>query len=317
MIFKLKKKFSLKKIKKSKIKEKVIYGEPKVKITKTIGFYSITDKILGQGHRSKVYLGYHEISGKKVAVKYFPRDYVDIWKEAIEKEVTILNKFKKSNEVINLENSFLDNIGNYYLVFEVADCNLEQLFQLVGRRLTEHNVGKMVVQILRGIFALHELSVAHGDMKLENIFVFNSNGIENEEDLGNISLKLGDLGFSTYTDDRNLLSLFRGSPLYVAPEITLQQPYNGLKSDIWSLGVVIYVLIYRRFPFDIDREENIQQLFYKIQQDDVNLDDDTRIVSEECKHLISLMLSKEPSDRINCKLILSHPWIVKCSYSTL
>jgi len=221
----------------------------------------------------------------------------------------MLKKFKASNEVVTLENSFLDNNGNFYMVFELADSNLDALIKLLGNRLVESDIMKIFVQILRGIYILHENNVAHGDIKLENIFVFkNKSKLDNEESW---CLKIGDLGFSSDCDDKTLLNNFSGSPLYAAPEITLSLPYNGLKSDIWSFGVVVYFLFYGRFPFDVEDDGNISLLFHKIQNEDIDIEESMRGVSDDCVHLISSLLIKNPLDRPNIQQIINHPWIVK------
>jgi len=313
---KKKEKFSLKKIKKSKNKitstEEVQNKKTLIKITKTVGFYGITDKVLGHGHRSIVYLGFHEISRKKIAVKFFAKEFVDHYGDIIEREVQILNAYKKSTVVINLENSFMDGTGNYYLIFELADCTLETLVKDVGKKLTEKHVLYMTIQMLKGIYALHEKNISHGDIKLENILVFKS--YKKSDDAMNVTLKVGDLGFGSYCDEKTLLNRYSGSPLYAAPEITLFKPYNGLKSDIWSFGILIYFMIYGRFPYDIDEDEDVSSLFSKIQTESFSLEHEDRVISDDFKHLIPLLLCKDPGCRISCKQMINHPWIVSSFY---
>jgi len=267
----------------------------------------MTDKILGKGNHSTVYLGVHQISRKNIAMKIFFKDYLDVFGEMIQKEVDLLKMLRNCEFIIQLENSFFDELNeNFYMIFELADMNLETFISGRGYLLSELECLEIFVKILNGIWTLHEKCISHGDVKLENIFVFKKNRNTGAEGM---CIKIGDLGFSAYCDDDNLLNMFCGSPLYAAPEITLGIPYNGMLSDIWSIGIVFYVLCYGRFPFDVKNDGDIKLLFNKIQNDLVYFDEE-RGVSEECKNLMSHLLSKNPNDRPFVHQIINHPLIV-------
>src|SRR5690606_1789564 len=106
------------------------------------------------------------------------------------------------------------------------DCTLDQYLKEKDCKLSDKMIVNMTVQILKGIYALHDKNIAHCDIKLENILIFKS---KKEED---VRLKVGDLGFGCYCDEKSMLNHYAGSPLYASPEITLFIPYNALKSDI-------------------------------------------------------------------------------------
>jgi len=188
------------------------------------------------------------------------------------------------------------------MVFELADMNLESFMKGRGYLFEEVEIVSIFVKILKGLGTLHDRRISHGDIKLENIFVF-------KKKLGDLTIKIGDLGFSSNCDDDNLLTQFCGSPLYAAPEITLGVPYNPMRSDIWSIGVVLYALCSGRFPFDVDNDRDVMLLFNKIQNDRVDFDD--VIVSDEGKNLMSLLLFKNPDDRPFANQIFDHPFVTK------
>jgi len=196
-------------------------------------------------------------------------------------------------------------MGNFYMVFELASGNLLTMIKESENNFMECDISRIVGKILKGIYVLHDNNVVHGDIKLENILVFNKGKEEEEVD---VQLKIGDLGFSYYHDDKKLLSHFSGSPLYAAPEITLSLPYDGRKSDIWSLGVVVYYLTYLKFPFDVEGQENLSLLFNKIQNESIKFNKTFLEVSEDCKDLLTQLLNKNPTERPDIHQIIKHTW---------
>ena len=136
------------------------------------------------------------------------------------------------------------------LVIEFADDG--DLFQKISRNNTgfeEAYIWKVVIQITKGLKTLHELSIMHRDLKSANVFL-NKDG----------SAKLGDMNVSKLTDMKGLNYTQTGTPYYASPEVWKDKPYN-LKSDMWSLGCVLYEMAALRPPFTAN---DLQTLYKKV-----------------------------------------------------
>ncbi|KAJ3424141.1 protein kinase [Anaeramoeba flamelloides] len=137
----------------------------------------------------------------------------------------------------------------------------------------------------------HSKNIAHRDLKLENLLL--------TQDL---NLKIIDFGLSHFSPNNVLLSTFCGTPTYTAPEILQSIKYDGKKSDIWSIGVIIYVLTVGKFPF---ASKNANKLYNKIITGSYLL---PSFLSVELRDLIQRMLKTDPSSRISMSEIKNHPW---------
>jgi len=289
-----------------KHKKDTVKIKKKLKIIKSVGLYSITDLVLGAGSNSTVYLAVHQMSGKKYAIKYFTRDEYNLHSQFIEREASILKKLRNLDRVVHLENTFFDKTGSYFMVFELATSELKTFFEENGGMMEEWNIAQLFSEVAKGIKQLHDNRVAHGDIKLENVLIFK------KEENGNptYNVKISDLGYATFVDNESDNFLFSGSPVYAPPEIALGISHNSFKSDIWSLGIMLYVMLFNHFPFDINGSETLEILFRRIQEDEVSFNS-IRIVSDECKDLITWMLNKDPRERPTIDQVLNHPWIIR------
>ena len=120
---------------------------------------------------------------------------------------------------------------------------------------TERDAANLVWQILLAVHYIHEAGLIHRDLKMENIMVeMTSNG----DGSSNIVCKVTDFGFACVIEPGSNLSLTVGTPLYMAPEIVKGQEY-GQKVDIWSLGVIVYVMLTSQFPYNARKKELIYQ----------------------------------------------------------
>ncbi|CAK5073695.1 unnamed protein product [Meloidogyne enterolobii] len=137
----------------------------------------------------------------------------------------------------------------------------------------------------------HASGIVHRDLKAENLLL---------DKKGNI--KIIDFGFSNYQQPSQLLSTWCGSPPYAAPELLLAQEYDGRLSDVWSLGVILYILVTAGFPFPGDSVEKLKRAV---------LSDHLKIpfwVSVECADLIRKMLTISPAKRYNLQQVIQHRW---------
>ena len=112
------------------------------------------------------------------------------------------------------------------------------LRSLGNRRLTEDEIKQMFRQICEGLNYCHERNIVHRDVKLENILLDEKNNI-----------KLIDFGFSINITPDKKLNIFCGTPSYMAPEIAGKILYKGAPTDVWSLGIILYILVCGTFPF--------------------------------------------------------------------
>ena len=221
---------------------------------------------LGQGRTSKVYLG-RDIKNHKnlVAVKL-------IRNEVLSKDETALKSLKQEIQILhglnhpNI-NTFIDYgsdgkimkpsgrvISNLiYIILEYVPGGIfYDLCQAAGG-LGEQGGRYFMDQLLDAVNYMHTKGVVHRDLKLENILVGD-----------NLKLVVADFGYATYKKINKLQS-YCGTKVYVAPEIIEQKPYDGRKSDIFSLGVILYVIVLFKFPFSKAEKD---EYFYKLIFDD-------------------------------------------------
>ncbi|RMZ93846.1 MAP microtubule affinity-regulating kinase -like protein [Brachionus plicatilis] len=147
-------------------------------------------------------------------------------------------------------------------------------------------------QIISAVEYCHLKNIVHRDLKIENLLL----------DV-NMNVKLVDFGFANYFDLKSPLNTFCGSPPYAAPEIFIGKKYYGPEIDVWSLGVILYVLVSASLPFD---SENLQRLKNLILNCKYRI---PYFLSSECEHLIRNLLVVNPSKRFKIQQIKAHKWI--------
>ena len=131
------------------------------------------------------------------------------------------------------------------------------------------------------------MQICHRDLKLENILIDDRNNV-----------KLIDFGFSVCTPIDSKLKVFCGTPSYMAPEIVVKKDYNGFASDIWSLGVILYLLLTGVYPFKGATERD---LYLKIAKGTFEIPPESTGITLEARRLIQRMLSIEPLKRPTAK----------------
>ena len=158
-------------------------------------------------------------------------------------------------------------------------------------------------QILRGVEYLHARNIVHRDLKLENILLSDTSS--------SAIVKIADFGLARFFADDSELRTICGSPLYVAPEILDVGADMGAYTpavDMWSVGVILYILLSGNSPFD---NEDEQVLFQKIRSADYSLDDYIwEHVSADAKDCVKKLLTVDTASRMTVSQALQHPWIL-------
>lgn len=203
-----------------------------------------------------------------------------------------------SNFVISYKEAFFDEKDSCLgIVMEYADKG--DLYQKItsfrkkGVLFDEIDIWRVIIQLVKGLKALHELKVLHRDLKSANVFIF-SDG----------SVKLGDLNVSKVAK-KGLGYTQTGTPYYASPEVWDDRPYNN-KSDIWSLGCVIYEMITLRPPF---RAENMEGLYHRVCKGQYNRISEK--YSNDLAYIIKQLIQVDPNKRPSCEEILKMSVIQK------
>lgn len=219
------------------------------KETKEWREYTLNSSPIGKGMYSKVYYGVHRETGREIALKkIFFNQLQNKIKDRIITEINILQRLDHKN-IIKLYDYKFD--GEYILLI-MEYCNGGDLKKWMKNSNNEEEILKVLRQIISSIEYLHKNGVMHRDIKPENI-IFHNNEI-----------KICDFGFSTLIkDNTELFDTMCGTPLYMSPEILFLQKYN-IYSEIWSLGVLFYTILFKKHPFgDL---ENIEDYRNKIRE---------------------------------------------------
>ena len=259
-------------------------------------------KEIGTGTYSKVQLVQHKINLSIRAMKVIKKKKkkgTNVTNEnEVYKEVDLLIKMDHPNIVKIFE--FYNGEKEYYLIMEY--CEGGELFdKIVKSNLTEIQCAYIMYQILSAVNYCHKMKIIHRDLKPENIL------IQKDED-GFYRVKICDFGTSKAFKIGDTQKQLVGSAYYIAPEV-IQKKYNS-KCDLWSCGVIMFVLLTKKPPFggrtDQIIMQNIQIGKYKAEL----LDN----FSPYAKELVSLLLEKNIKKRINAETALNHPWfdVYKC-----
>ncbi|XP_032576406.1 serine-rich adhesin for platelets isoform X5 [Drosophila sechellia] len=248
-------------------------------------------KKLGQGTYGKVQLGINKETGQEVAIKTIKKCKIEAEADLvrIRREVQIMSSVHHPN-IIHIYEVF-ENREKMVLVMEFAAGG--ELYDYLSERkvLTEEEARRIFRQVATAVYYCHKHKICHRDLKLENILL---------DEKGNA--KIADFGLSNVFDDQRLLGTFCGSPLYASPEIVEGTPYQGPEVDCWSLGVLLYTLVYGSMPFD---GSNFKRLVKQISQGDYY---EPRKPSR-ASTLIRDMLTVCPRKRASIEQICSHWWV--------
>lgn len=259
---------------------------------KIAGLYDL-DKTLGRGHFAVVKLARHVFTGEKVAVKVIDKTKLDSLATGhLFQEVRCMKLVQHPNIVRLYE--VIDTQTKLYLILELGDGgDMYDYIMKHDEGLSEDLAKKYFAQIVHAISYCHKLHVVHRDLKPENVVFFEKQGL----------VKLTDFGFSNKFQPGKKLTTSCGSLAYSAPEILLGDEYDAPAVDIWSLGVILFMLVCGTPPF---QEANDSETLTMIMDCKYTV---PKHVSKECKDLITRMLQRDPKRRASLEEIENHPWL--------
>ncbi|VDK77885.1 unnamed protein product [Litomosoides sigmodontis] len=256
------------------------------------GLYDL-QKTIGKGHFAVVKLASHVFTGEKVAVKVIDKTKFDSSMAShLIKEVRCMKLVRHPNIVRLYE--VIDTQTKLFLILELGDYDMyDFITKHADKGCPENEAQQYFCQIIKAIDYCHQLHVVHRDLKPENVVFFERLGM----------VKLTDFGFSNKFVPGEQLETACGSLAYSAPEILLGDAYDAPAVDVWSLGVILYMLLCGRLPF---QEANDSETLTKILDCKYSLPD---TLSSHARHLISRMLVKDVQKRAALSEITSNSWV--------
>ncbi|EAR89526.2 Serine/Threonine kinase domain protein (macronuclear) [Tetrahymena thermophila SB210] len=251
---------------------------------------------LGQGSYGVVYKGRKKSDGKTYVIKEINMKFMDQKQKQDAVNEGNLLKHLESPYVVKYYDMFIEQ-NDLYIVMEF--CENGDLLQYIKKQknqfINENKIWLFFLQMLLGLHSIHQQKVLHRDFKTMNIFL-TKNSTE---------IRIGDLGVAKYLGDtNNLAKTMVGTPYYLSPEICEEKPYNE-KSDIWSLGCILYELCTFKHPFEAS---NQGALVIKILKNKV--EPLPSMYSRELQSIISLLLTKDHQKRPDTTTLLSNSIIV-------
>ncbi|XP_051223645.1 CBL-interacting protein kinase 5 [Lolium perenne] len=253
-------------------------------------------RMLGQGTFAKVYHARNLASNQSVAIKVIDKEKVLRvgMIEQIKREISIMRLVRHPN-VVQLHEVMASKSKIYFAMEYVRGG---ELFGRVARgRLKEDAARKYFQQLIGAVDFCHSRGVYHRDLKPENLLV---------DEHGN--LKVSDFGLSALKECQKqdgLLHTTCGTPAYVAPEIINKKGYDGEKADIWSCGVILFVLLAGYLPF---QDSNLMEMYRKISRGDVRY---PQWFTSDARKLLPRLLDPNPNTRITMDKLIEHPWFKK------
>jgi len=260
-------------------------------------------KLLGTGSFGSVYEAKNTIFQNIVAMKVINKDpNNELDEQEIRNEIDILKKLSHPN-IVKIYEFYISN-SHYYIVTEF--CRDGELFSYIKNKYSERQLAVLFYQVFSGLWYLHDNKILHRDIKLENIMISQKEK-DNETGEELFWAKIIDFGTAKIFEKNKKEKDVVGSSYYIAPEV-LQQNYNE-KCDTWSVGVILYMMLVGRAPFDGKDDEEI---ILKINSADYNSKEPKLMKhSPEVRDLVSKLLEKDTDKRYSAKEAIAHPWFQK------
>ncbi|KAK9098252.1 hypothetical protein Syun_025297 [Stephania yunnanensis] len=253
-------------------------------------------RMLGHGTFAKVYHARNLKNGKSVAMKVVGKEKVIRvgMTEQVKREISVMKMVEHPN-IVELHEVMASKTKIYFAMEFVKGG---ELFSKISKgRLREDLARAYFQQLISAVDFCHSRGVYHRDLKPENLLL---------DDEGN--LKVTDFGLSAFTEHLRhdgLLHTTCGTPAYVAPEVIGKKGYDGAKADLWSCGVILYVLLAGYLPF---QDDNVVAMYKKIYKGDFKC---PAWFSPEARKIVTKLLDPNPATRITIAKLIETPWFKK------
>mmetsp|Transcript_39194 Transcript_39194/g.57605 ORF Transcript_39194/g.57605 Transcript_39194/m.57605 type:complete len:501 (-) Transcript_39194:211-1713(-) len=265
-------------------------------------------KIIGEGSFAVVKVGTCLKTGERVALKVINKLDADYDEEFLDREIMTMKKGCEHPNCVRLY-SVWDEPKKTYLVLELLTGGTVMDRIVETDHFSERQAAKVTSGVLMALEHIHSLGIAHRDLKPENL-MYKSHDV-NSPDYDTV--KVADFGLANWNFSRKgTMRTACGTPNYIAPEVILvdegiERTTYGTAVDVWSLGVVLYVMLCGFAPFT---HENTAALFNMITKGDYTFPSPYWDgISDQAKHLVSQMLNTDPETRETASMLLKHPWI--------
>ncbi|XP_062950120.1 serine/threonine-protein kinase 33 isoform X3 [Cynocephalus volans] len=267
-------------------------------------------RILGQGSFGMVIEAIDKETQTKWAIKKVNKEKAGSSAvKLLEREVNIL-KSVKHEHIIHLEQVF-ETPKKMYLVMELCeDGELKEILERKGH-FSENETRWIIQSLASAIAYLHNNDIVHRDLKLENIMVKSSFIDANNE--MNLNIKVTDFGLAVKKQGRSEVTLQTtcGTPIYMAPEVINAHDYSQ-QCDIWSIGVIMYILLCGEPPFLASSEE---KLFELIRKGELRFENPVWDSISDCaKSVLKQLMKVDPAHRITAKELLDNQWLTSTAY---
>ncbi|KAJ8309428.1 hypothetical protein KUTeg_014302 [Tegillarca granosa] len=254
----------------------------------------VLGSLLGEGSYAKVKSAHSDKLQKRVAVKIInkkkaPKDFRE---KFLPRELDIASKLDHPNTIKMFE--YFEFHNKVFIIMEYCGHG-----DLLEGALPEDVAKEKFKELVSAIDYLHKNKIVHRDLKCENVLLDKQNRI-----------KVSDYGFSRYFNPGDISKTFCGSAAYAAPEILQGTPYHVPLHDIWSMGVVLYIMVCASMPYD---DSNIKKMV-KDQLERKVAFSKTKNISDNCKDLIHKILEVNVKKRLPITSMLEHPWLQVSSH---
>ncbi|EKX53911.1 hypothetical protein GUITHDRAFT_63893 [Guillardia theta CCMP2712] len=222
--------------------------------------------------------------------------------EHLKEEVRISTIVGSHDNIVYLK-EFVENKDRYYLVLEYLSGGelFDRIVEADGGHFTEKDASRIMQQVMSALNYLHGKKIAHRDLKPENFLLVDNSPVKQAR------IKIADFGFACSAEGPNSLQGLCGSPGYVAPEVLKEKDGYGLPVDMWSMGVILYILLTGIPPFNGESDEDSLALTVRghYEKSVFHLED----LSEPAKDLVTKMLTYNPAKRLTADEAFKHPWL--------